>query len=202
MSDCGCEFEAQNEAERATLRLLLVINAAMFIVECSAAALAHSAGLLADSLDMLADASVYGISLYAVGRSVQLKVRAASLSGLIQILLGCGVVLEVGRRFIYGSSPESTLIMGIGALAFAANLSCVALLARHREGEVHMRASWIFSTNDVLANLGVILSGALVAYTASSLPDLIIGLAISALVIRGGIVILREAKDAETCSPH
>lgn len=168
MSDCGCEFEAQNEAERATLRLLLVINAAMFIVECSAAALAHSAGLLADSLDMLADASVYGISLYAVGRSVQLKVRAASLSGLIQILLGCGVVLEVGRRFIYGSSPESTLIMGIGALAFAANLSCVAL----------------------------------VAYTASSLPDLIIGLAISALVIRGGIVILREAKGAQTCSPR
>ncbi len=88
-------------------------------------------------------------------------------------------------------------MLGIGFLALAANLSCLALLAKHREGEVHMRASWIFSTNDVLANLGVILSGVLVVFTASSYPDLIIGLVISALVIRGGTIILSEAKEAQ-----
>ncbi len=198
MADCDCQFEARNEAERKTLRLLLYINAFMFVLELSAGILAYSAGLLADSLDMLADACVYGISLYAVGRSQFYKARAARISGIVQILLGLGVIAEVGRRFVFGSEPEGLFMLGIGSLALTANLTCLMLLAKHREGEVHMRASWIFSANDVLANLGLILSGILVALTASSLPDLIIGLLISALVIRGGIVILGEAKQAQS----
>ena len=198
MSDCACGFEAQNEAERKTLRVLLYINAFMFVLEFSAGLIAYSAGLLADSLDMLADASVYGLSLYAVGRSQLLKAKAARISGIIQVLLGLGVIVEVGRRFVFGSSPEPLLMLGIGTLALVANLTCLALLAKHREGQVHMRASWIFSTNDVLANLGVMVSGVLVAFTASSFPDLIIGLIISALVIRGGMIILSEAKEAQT----
>lgn len=197
MSDCGCEFEAQNEAERKTLRVLLSINAFMFVLEFLAGLIAYSAGLLADSLDMLADACVYGVSLYAVGRSLLHKAKAARISGILQVLLGLGVITEVGRRFFFGSSPEGVLMLSIGALALVANLICLALLAKHRQGQVHMRASWIFSTNDVLANLGVILSGVLVAFTESSYPDLIIGLVISALVIRGGIIILSEAREAK-----
>lgn len=196
MSDCGCEFEARNEAERKTLRVLLYINAFMFMLEFTTGLIAYSAGLLADSLDMLADASVYGISLYAVGRSQLLKARAARTSGIMQIILGLGVIVEVVRRVLFGSSPEGLLMLSMGSLALIANLCCLALLSKHREGEVHMRASWIFSTNDVLANLGVILSGVLVAFTASSLPDLIIGLIISTLVIRGGVIILGEAREA------
>jgi cation diffusion facilitator family transporter len=196
MTDCGCEFEARTRAELKVLRTLLGINAAMFVVELAAGVIAQSTGLLADSLDMFADACVYGISLYAVGRAAWLKARVARISGVLQIVLGLGVLAEVGRRLFFGSDPESGLMLGISALALAANLACLALLARHRHGEVHMRASWIFSTNDVLANLGVILSGALVAATGSRIPDLAIGLLISALVVRGGFTILREAKTA------
>lgn len=196
MTDCGCEFEAKNQAERRTLRLLLVINAVMFLLEFSAGIVASSAGLLADSLDMLADASVYGISLYAVGRSAVLKAQAARLSGYLQILLGLGVIFEVGRRLLFGSEPESMWMLAIGSIALLANLSCLALLARHRNGEVHMRASWIFSSNDVIANIAVIASALLVAATASALPDLIIGFIISALIIRGGFRILGEARAA------
>lgn len=197
MADCGCALEAQNEAERKTLRALLYINAFMFALEFSAGIVAYSVGLLADSLDMFADASVYAMSLYAVGRSQKLKARAAHFSGVIQVLLGLGVVAEVGRRFIFGGSPEGILMLSIGGLALAANLCCLALLTKHRDGEVHMRAAWIFSSNDVLANLGVMVSGMLVAYTTSGYPDLIIGFVISALVIRGGIIILGEAKEAK-----
>ena len=198
MSGCGCEFEARTRAELRVLRILLGINAVMFLVEFSAGLAAQSAGLLADSLDMFADACVYGLSLYAVGRAISLKARAARISGILQVLLGLGVLGEVGRRFFYGSDPQSALMMGIGALALLANLACLALLARHRNGEIHMRASWIFSTNDVLANLGVVLSGALVAMTASRWPDLVIGLVISTVVVRGGFRILREAKAARS----
>lgn len=194
--NCGCEFEASNASEMKILRLLLGINGIMFVIEFVTGLIADSTGLLADSLDMLADASVYGLSLYAVGKAAHLKVRAAYISGIMQILLGLGVLVEVGRRFVMGSEPQSLLMLTIGTLAFAANVTCLALIFKQRHGEVHMRASYIFSANDVLANLGVILSGLLVAVFSTRLPDLIIGVLISALVIRGGVAILRESKAA------
>ncbi|MDH5711574.1 MAG: cation transporter, partial [Gammaproteobacteria bacterium] len=147
----------------------------------------------ADSLDMLADATVYGIGLYAVSRSALAKINAASLSGIFQIILGVMVLLDVLRRSILGSEPESILMMVIGALALIANTICLALISRHREGEVHMRASWIFSRNDVIANIGIILGGVLVHLLGSRFPDLIIGALISILVIRGGIDIIKDA---------
>lgn len=196
MSECGCEFEAQNAVERKTLRAVLAINAVMFVVEFTAGLLASSTGLTADSLDMLADASVYAISLYAVGRSARIRGRAALGSGVLQIVLGAGVLADVVRRFVVGSDPVSAIILTVGGVALAANVTCLLLLAKHRHGDVNLRASWIFSTNDVIANTGVIVSGALVWGTASRYPDLVIGLVISALVVRGGVRIIREARAA------
>ncbi|QKX16900.1 cation transporter [Microbulbifer sp. YPW1] len=196
MSDCGCNPAQAEKLERKTLIALLSINGLMFAVELILGWLAQSTGLIADSLDMLADALVYGISLYAVGRGVMLQVRAARISGILQILLGAGVLLEVLRRLLFGSEPHSLLIMSVGAVALIANIICLALISKHREGGMHMRASWIFSANDVIANLGVIVAGVLVALLGSRLPDLIIGSIISLVVIRGGWKILREARDA------
>jgi cation diffusion facilitator family transporter len=196
MSECGCELEEAAELERRTLRSLLTINGVMFVVEAVAGWWGESTGLLADSLDMFADASVYGVALYAVGRSRRLQANAATASGVVQITLGFGILFEVVRRFLYGSDPLSMPMIGVGALALVANVSCLLLLAKHREGGIHMRASWIFSTNDVIANLGVIISGGLVMYLGSRLPDLIIGALISVVVVRGGVQILREAKEA------
>lgn len=196
MSGCGCEFEARNAAERRTLRVLLGINALMFFVELGAGWYAQSTGLMADALDMFADALVYGLSLWAVGRAAVYKARTARISGWLQVALGLGVLVEVARRFVWGSEPEGDWMLGIGLLAFAANVTCLALLARHREGEVHMRASWIFSANDVLANMGVMVAGVLVDVTETRWPDLLIGLLIAALVVRGGVTILREARAA------
>jgi Co/Zn/Cd efflux system component len=193
MTECVCHPEEATALERTTLRLLLGINIAMFIAELAAGWLAESTGLLADSLDMFADASVYGIALYAVGKSGALQARAATISGVLQIGLGLGVLSEVVRRYLYGSEPMSLVMMAVGAVALAANICCLALIAKHREGGVHMRASWIFSTNDVIANLGVIVSGALVLMFGSRLPDLAIGALIAAVVVHGGIRILIDA---------
>ena len=176
--------------EATTLRLLLAINATMFGVELFAGWVAQSAGLMADSLDMLADAAVYGVSLYAVGRQVALQVRAAHLAGYLQLILATGMLVEVGRRFVFGSEPESLLMMAISMLALLANVACLWLIARHREGGAHMKASWIFSANDVLINAGVILAGALVAWTGSNGPDLVIGTVIGLIVLNGARRIL------------
>lgn len=176
--------------ESRTLKTLLGINAAMFVTEMSAGLIAQSTGLVADSLDMFADAAVYGLALYAVGHSARKQVRAAHIAGFFQIVLALGVLVEVIRRFLHGCEPESMLMMGIGLIALVANVSCLLLIYRHREGGAHMKASWIFSANDVVANLGVIAAGALVAWTGSPYPDLVIGTVVGLIVLNGARRIL------------
>ncbi|MAM59973.1 MAG: sodium:proton antiporter [Maritimibacter sp.] len=176
--------------ESGTLRVLLGINAFMFVVEMTAGLIAQSTGLIADSLDMFADAAVYGLALYAVGHGVKMQMRAAHLAGVLQLILALGVVVEVGRRFVFGSEPESLVMMAIAFVALIANTGCLLLISKHREGGAHMKASWIFSANDVLINLGVIAAGALVAWTGSSYPDLIIGTIVGLIVLNGARRIL------------
>lgn len=200
MSDCGCGAEQADKLEKKTLIVLLSINAFMFVTELILGWLAESTGLIADSLDMLADAAVYGLSLYAVGKGILHQARAAQVSGFLQIILGLGVLFEVLRRLMFGSEPQSTLIISVGAVALLANIICLVLISKHREGGVHMRASWIFSTNDVIANLGVIVSGVLVAIIGSRFPDLIVGTIISLIVVLGGIKILQDAKETRESS--
>lgn len=173
--------------------ILLGINAVMFFVEFTLGIISESTALIADSLDMLADATVYGIALYAVGRPALAKIKAAYFSGIFQIILGSFVALDVLRRFIWGSEPDAVFMISVGVLALIANVICLQLISKHRNGEIHMRASWIFSKNDVIANLGIIIGGGLVYLLESSYPDLMIGLIISVIVTRGGLQIMREA---------
>lgn len=177
--------------EATTLWILLAINAAMFVLETIAGWLGNSAGLLADGADMFADAAVYGVALYAVGRDAKHQLSAARLSGVLQLALALGALREVARRTLAGSYPEAMAMLGVSLLALAANIACLLLISRHRQGGVHMRASYIFSANDVLANLGVIAAGGLVAWTGSPIPDWVIGALIGALVFTGAIRILR-----------
>lgn len=185
------DASARDVREMKVLKWLLAINAIMFITELGVGLAAESAGLIADSLDMLADAAVYGISLYAVGKAARYKSRAAHVSGYMQLALALGVLLEVTRRFVYGSEPISLLIIGAGLAALIANVICLLLIFKSRNDGSHMKASWIFSTNDVLANVGVMTAGVLVYFTNSQIPDLIIGVVIAGLVSWGAVRILR-----------
>lgn len=194
MSNCDCSVEIESKEQRRVLIILLVINAIMFFVEISAGIIAESTALIADSLDMLADAVVYGVGLYAVGKAVSAKANAAMLSGIFQIILALGVAIEILRRIYFGSDPEPLFMIVISFIALAANVICLLLIAKHRKGEVHMRASWIFSKNDVIANIGVILSGFLVILLGSRWPDIMIGTIIVLIVLRGGILIINDAR--------
>src|SRR5699024_8961854 len=136
---------ASAKQECGTLRWLLGINALLFVVEMTAGLIAQSTGLIGESLDNFADAAVYGLALYAVGHSVKMQVRAAHLAGVLQLILAVGVLVEVVRRFVFGSEPESLVMMAIAFVALIANTSCLLLISKHREGGAHMKASWIFS---------------------------------------------------------
>lgn len=194
MSGCGCGVSSDHQLQKQVLWQLLLINFTMFVVEAIFGWLSESSGLLADALDMLADATVYGVALYVIGRTLSSKINAAYLSGMVELLLGLSVLTDIVRRMIYGSEPESLYMITISTLALAANLICLRLLTAHKEGEVHMRATWIFTRNDVLANLGVIIAGLLVWVLGSPIPDWIIGLSIAMLVLRGAVIILQDAR--------
>ena len=196
MSGCGCEVEIKNKEERGILYILLSINGVMFVAEFITGWIAESTGLIADSLDMLADALVYTMALYAVGKGMKEKANSAFLNGTLQLILGASVLIDIVRRAIYGSEPESTFMIAVSIVALAANVTCLLLLMKHRDGEVHMRATWICSRSDVIANVGVIVAGVLVAFSGSRIPDLVIGCVISAVVTKGGIDIIRETKKA------
>lgn len=178
-------------SERRVLIWLLAINATLFVIELGAGWWAHSAGLIADAMDMFADAAVYAVALYAVGRAARHKLAAARLSGGLQMLLAFGALAETARHMLTGAAPAGVAMVGIATLALAANIACLLLIYRHRHAGVHMRASYIFSANDVLANLGVIAAGLLVSWTSSPWPDWIIGALIGLLVLSGALRILR-----------
>jgi Co/Zn/Cd efflux system component len=194
MSNCGCEVTLKNNEQKHVLYWLLSINAVLFVAEFGIGWFAQSTALIADSLDMLADAVVYAIGLYAVGRAAHHKARAAMLSGYFQMALGLLITADIVRRAYVGSEPASGLMMVMGSVALVGNVICLVLIQKHRHGDVNMRASWIFSSNDVIANAGVIASGALVGWLNARWPDMVIGCIIVVIVLRGAQMILKDAR--------
>lgn len=181
--------------QRKVLWIVLAINFAFFIIELSSGLISKSMGLVADSLDMLADALVYGMSLMAVGAAITRKKKVALYSGLLQILLALLGFSEVVRRFIgLEVMPEFRTMIIISLLALIANAICLWLLQSTRSKDAHIQASLIFSANDVIINLGVIAAAVLVWWLDSYIPDLIIGIIVFLIVIRGAVRILKLAK--------
>ncbi|WP_077923952.1 cation transporter [Spirosoma sp. 209] len=181
--------------DRRLLLTVLAINGFFFTLEVLAGILADSMGLIADSLDMLADALVYGLALYAVSKAVRAQKKVARISGYLQLILAAGGLVEVVRRFITGEAlPDFGLMVVVSLLALIGNSICLYLLRREKSDKAHMQASEIFTSNDIVVNLGVILAGGLVYLTHSPYPDLLIGLAIFVVVARGAFRIFQLAR--------
>ena len=186
----------ENTNQRKLLWTVLGINFVFFLIEMTTGIISKSMGLVADSLDMLADSFVYGISLFAVGGTLTRKKRIAKLAGYFQITLALIGFIEVLRRFFGAEKlPEFSTMIIVSIFALIANGICLYLLQKSKsKEEAHMKASMIFTSNDVIINLGVITAGVLVNWLNSNKPDLIIGTIVFALVIQGAIRILKLGK--------
>ena len=194
MREC-CEVRTDiPDRQRRVLRVVLWINVAMFLVESISGVVAHSTALLADSVDMLGDAIVYGFSLYVIARGPLWQARAALLKGVIMAAFGAVVLAEVAVKTLRGVVPAADVMGGIGFVALAANALCLVLLWRHRADDVNMRSAWVCSLNDVAGNTGVILASAGVLLTASAWPDIAVGLAIAALFGTSAVSVIRSAR--------
>jgi Co/Zn/Cd efflux system component len=197
MADCcndkACEIDALRNRQSSILKIVLAINAVMFIVELTAGLLGHSVSLVADSLDMLGDALVYGFSLYVVARSAAMKAKVALLKGAIMAAFGLFVFGQVIYRIVFPQLPVFEAIGAIGLLALAANGTCFFLLWRHRADDINMSSVWLCSRNDIIANVSVLLAAVGVWLTHAGWPDLLIGLALAVLFLRSALFVLREA---------
>jgi Co/Zn/Cd efflux system component len=195
MKDCcsqkSREIETLHKRQGSTLRLVLAVNAVMFVVELTAGLLAASVSLVADSLDMLGDALVYGFSLYVIARGARMKAISALLKGGIMAVFGLFALSQAVYRIVVPQVPAFEAIGAIGLLALAANGLCLALLWRHRGDDINMSSVWLCSRNDIVANVSVLVAAAGVWYTGSGWPDIAVGLALATLFLRSALFVLR-----------
>ena len=183
------------DQEKKLLWQILAINLLFFVLEMITGFISNSMGLVADSLDMLADSIVYGLALFAVGGSIALKNKIAKSAGYFQLLLAFLGLVEVIRRFVgLETVPAFQTMIIISILALIGNGLCLYLLQKSKSKEVHIQASMIFTSNDVIINFGVIIAGVLVYLTNSKYPDLIVGLIVFYIVGKGAIKILKLSK--------
>ena len=175
------------------LRIVMAINLVMFFVEFSMGLLAASTALMADSLDMLGDAIVYGFSLYVLHKSERVRAGAALLKGIIITAFGFGVLIEAGAKLFSDSVPVAQTMGIIGLVALAANATCLVLLTRHKNDDLNMKSTWICSRNDIISNVGVLIAAGLVALTGTKWPDIAVGLVIAVVFLRSAWPILVES---------
>ncbi|MDR5883906.1 cation diffusion facilitator family transporter [Caballeronia sp. LZ032] len=194
---CECSRVPSDTVEqRKTIKVALALNLAMFVIGVGAGWAGQSTGVLSDALDMLTDAAAYALALMAFSRGFAFKKNAARWTGGILVLLGVGIVGEVIRRWYVGSEPVGSVMLAYSVISLAVNLYVLLRLTKYRRGEIHMRASYICTRADVLANIAVFVSGGIVMVTGLRVVDLVVGFAIGLYVLKEAIEILREANGA------
>jgi len=186
--------------QRRTLLIVLVLNVLLFVMLGLGGLFAESSALLANAADNGSDAIVYLISFLAVGRAMAWKRGAARLSGIMLLIFAAGVLIDVGRRWIVGTEPVGWTMMGLAVIAAVVNLICLMLIRRQGSDDVNMRAAETFSFNDFASNGGILIAGGLVMALDQAWPDLVVGLIVAAIAVKGGVDILKDAHESRPVS--
>ena len=189
------KLTSANDQQRRTLLMVLILNALLFVGLGIGGIMADSSALLANAVDNASDSVVYLISLVAIGRAASWKRGAARLSGILLLVFAAGVLIDVGRRWWFGTEPVGWTMMGLALVAAIVNLVCLMLLRRDTSGDVNMEAAETFSLNDFASNGGILVAGGLVMWLDQAWPDLVVGMLVAAIAVKGGIEILRSASD-------
>lgn len=197
--DCGCAGDTArakaNPEYRRALWIVVVLNVGFGLIEFAGGFLAGSQALKADALDFLGDGSITFVGLLALSWSAATRARVALTQGIFLAALGLGVIGMAIWRALNAIPPEAEIMGGIGLVALAVNVTATLVLARFREGgDAQARAIWLFSRNDALANIAVIVAAALVYVFESAWPDLVVASAIALLFLQSASGIIGDAR--------
>lgn len=195
---CGCghavAFDGATPAYKRALGWVIAINLAAFMVIAIGSVLAGSASLAANTLDFLADAATYGLSLWAIGRSVRTRAGAALVKGASLAAMAAGILGFAIWRAASGTMPDATAISGLGFFGAAANLAAALLLVRYRQGDANVRSVWLCTRNDLVQCVAVAATGLAVMATGSRWPDLVVGALLAAVFLRSAWQITSQAR--------
>ncbi|HEV7353165.1 MAG TPA: cation transporter [Brevundimonas sp.] len=180
--------------QKRTLLIVFALNALLFVVLGIGGVTADSSALIANALDNASDAAVYLISFVAIGRALVWKQGAARFSGVMLLVFAAGVLIDAGRRWWFGTEPIGWTMMSLALVAAVINLICLELIRRQRSQDVNMKAAETFSLNDFAANGGILVAGALVMWLDQAWPDLVVGVLVAVIAVKGGVEILRDAR--------
>ena len=195
---CGCgatvAFDGASPAYRRILAWVIALNLLGFFVVAAGAVMASSASLAANTLDFLADAATYALSLWVIGRSAQTRAGAALFKGGSLAVMAAGILGFALWRAATGTVPEAGAITGLGLFGAAINLLAAILLARYRDGDANVRSVWLCTRNDLIQCVAVAATGVAVAMTGSRWPDLIVGVFLAAVFLRSAWQIVAQAR--------
>ncbi|MBT2968955.1 MAG: cation transporter [gamma proteobacterium symbiont of Ctena orbiculata] len=194
--DCGGElkFDGVSTGYMRILWVVIAINASMFLFETGASVVSNSMALRADALDFLGDSLTYGITLLAIGRSVQWRASAAIFKGVTLICMGLWVLGSTLYRVFVLGVPNEVIMGSVALLAFAANMVSVLLLLNYRDGDANVRSVWLCSRNDAIGNLAVMVAAGAVFLSQSHWPDLLVAFLMSMLFLHSATLIIRQAR--------
>ena len=190
----GCALDALRERQRSTLKVVLCINAVMFVLIAGAAVYGRSTALLADSLDNLGDALTYGLSLYAVSKGADSKARVALFKGGLILLAAVAVAGQIAYKWIMPSVPVFEVMGIFSLLGLAANSMCLLLLWRHRNEDVNMNSVWECSRNDIASNVSVLLAAGGVWLAGAAWPDTVVAVALVWFLMRSAFRVISSAR--------
>jgi cation diffusion facilitator family transporter len=191
-------------AYRRALWIVVGLNVGYGLVEMVGGFISGSQALKADALDFLGDGLISFLGLLAIGWSLAWRARSALIQGLFLAVLGLGVLATTGYRVLVLNQPEAELMGLFAIVALVVNVAAAAVLIPHREGDANVRAVWLFSRNDAIGNLAVVVAAGLVWWTGTAWPDLVVAFVIAGLFLQSAWSIIRDAQGdlRETSSPR
>jgi cation diffusion facilitator family transporter len=190
-------------AYRRALWLVALLNLGMGAVEIAGGFLARSQALKADALDFFGDGLITGLGLVALHRSTRWRTSAALIQACFLGLMGIGVFAATIYRVVARQTPEAETMGVVGMAALAVNVAAALILIPHRKGDANVRADWLFSRNDALGNLAVVVAAGLVAWTDTAWPDLTVAALVAGLFLHSARAIFQDARHVKigACTP-
>ncbi|WP_374306145.1 cation transporter [Methylocella sp.] len=168
---------------RRAVALVALLNLGYFGVEFAVALVIGSVSLFADSIDFLEDTAINFLIFAALRWSPARRARVGMVLAAILLVPALATLWAIVGKLsnFVPPAPAPLALAGLGA--FAVNLACALLLARHRRGAGSLtRAAFLSARNDALANAAVVLAGLATAFLwPSAWPDLLVGAGIAAL---------------------
>jgi len=197
-SSCGCTGDTKraerDPAYRRALWIVVLLNLGFGLIEIVGGFLADSQALKADALDFIGDGSISLLGLIALGWTARARSQIALAQGIFLATLGVGVIAFALWRATNAVAPEAELMGVIGIVALIVNVTAALVLARFRTGDANVTAIWLFSRNDAIANVAVVIAAALVGWTGAAWPDLAVAGVIALLFLHSAYEIVRNAR--------